>query len=350
MYTDLTYLNISRVRHGVVINRPKQMYGWPGIVKIDENEILVAASERRQHICPYGREVVVRSTDGGQNWTLPQEVYNSELDDRDANLNIMRDGTLILSWFTSTAFEKRWLERARRVNTLMRDELIGSWMCCSKDFGDTWEAPLRMPVGVHISPSVLSDGSLLTIGEESANEVALAVYKSTDVGLCWNKISQIPCECRENRLLFNENHVLETSPGKLIAMFRSNPGGDGYLYQSNSMDYGQTWSLPHKTDIWGYPPQLLRLKNGVIMCSYSYRRKPYSIRAIFSYDEGLTWDTENIQTIYEWEDEPDMGYPSSIELSPGKILTVFYCSRRDKKEPEILPEGILSARFTLENY
>ena len=349
-------IKIKNLSVGVVISRPKQMYAWPGIVKLSENEILVAASERCYHCCPFGREVIVRSLDGGESWSLPQEVHNSELDDRDANLAVTPDGTLILGWFTSTAFEGHWKERASRITDKMRNDLIGSWMRVSKDKGHNWEESLRMPVGAHISPVAISDGSIITIGEEPRNEAALAVYKSQDLGQSWNKAGKIPCqrlwyeESKSKRLMINENHILEISPGRLIAMFRSDPVGDGYLYQSASEDYGKHWSNPQKTNIWGYPPQLLKLHNGVIMCSYGYRREPYSIRAVFSYDEGKTWDTDNIATLYEWEDEPDMGYPSSVELSPGKIMTVFYCSRRDKKHPETLPEGILSTTFTLENY
>ena len=358
-----TQIKIKNIRTNVVISRPKQMYAWPGMVKISEREILVAASERLHHTCPYGREVIVRSTDAGQSWTLPQEVYNSELDDRDSNLNIAPDGTLILSWFTSTAFENHWTKRAKRVSNLMRDELLGPWMCCSRDMGDNWDEPRRMPVGGHISPSVLSDGSLLVIGEEPRNESALAVYKSGDMGISWRKATKIYCtkhwreEYKRKMSVLNENHVLETSPGKLMVMFRSNPSESGHLFQAFSEDYGESWTKPCKTEIWGYPPQLLRLENGVIMCSYSHRRAPYSIRAVFSYDEGRTWDTDNIQTLYQWEDEPDMGYPTSIELSPGEILTVFYCSRRDADHPGQTqrmdgnsPEGVLSVSFTLENY
>jgi len=219
-------------------------------------------------------------------------------------------------------------------------------------------------VGIHISPVLLSDGSLLSIGpKRSSNELFMGVYKSKNKGIDWSCITKISCqkfwheESKRNRLTLNENHVLETSPGKLIAMFRSDPVEDGHLFQAFSEDYGESWSKPRKTEIWGYPPQLLRLENGVIMCSYSHRRTPYSIRAVFSYDEGRTWDTDNIVTLYEWEDEPDMGYPSSIELSPGKILTVFYCSRRDADYPGQTqrmdgnsPEGVLSVSFTLENY
>ena len=96
-------LQTGNFDHGVVAARPDQMYGWPGITRVQGEEILVAASERKYHVDPLGREVVVRSTDGGRTWGLPQEVYNSELDDRDANLLTMPDGTIVLTWFTSTA-------------------------------------------------------------------------------------------------------------------------------------------------------------------------------------------------------------------------------------------------------
>ena len=92
-----------------------------------------------------------------------------------------------------------------------------------------------------------------------------------------------------------------------------------------------------------------------------HRRAPYSIRGVLSRDKGKTWDTDNAFTIYEWADEPDMGYPSSLEISPGEILTVFYCSRRDMKKNNpkthieaqrqtegASPEGILCVRYKLD--
>jgi hypothetical protein len=88
---------------------------------------------------------------------------------------------------------------------------------------------------------------------------------------------------------------------------------------------------------------------------------PYSIRGIFSCDNGKIWDYSNIITIYEWADEPDMGYPISIETNPGEILTVFYCSRRNAPDSDCpyspwsnnaitdsrLPEGILYVKYKI---
>jgi hypothetical protein len=345
-------IKIDDVVVEVIASRPGQMYGWPGICRAANGNILVAASERRYHCCPFGREVIMRSSDNGQTWSLPQEVYNSELDDRDANLLALPDGTIILSWFTSTAFETRWTERASRVTESMRRDLLGTWMVRSSDNGHIWEElPTKIPVGVHISPVLLSDGSLLSIGPETIDgKPVVGVYKSENNGQDWHRVSEITSQVANGQVFLNENHAIEVAPGKLVIMFRSDPVGDGCLYQAFSDNYGENWTVPQKTGIWGYPPHLLKLSDGTVMCSYSYRRDKFSIRTVFSYDNCRSWDTDNIITLYEWEDQPDMGYPSSIELAPGEVMTVFYCSRRDKWTPgmgEVSSEGLLAVRFKL---
>ena len=217
---------INIIKHGVVVSRPKQMYGWPGIARAANGDIIVAASERKSHLCPYGREVIMRSKDNGETWSLPQEVYNSEMDDRDANLLTLRDGTLVLSWFTSDAFAAYggWPERAARVTDKMREELLGTWMLKSHDNGETWEEnPTRMPVGMHISPVELSDGSLISVGWDmrfSKTDSNLCAYKSADQGETWRKTANIDCgRLPSGEPELNENHVLDTGNGNLVALF-----------------------------------------------------------------------------------------------------------------------------------
>ena len=126
-----------------------------------------------------------------------------------------------------------------------------------------------------------------------------------------------------------------------------------FLHQASSDDYGRTWTVPKQTEIWGFPPHMLKLGDGRIVCLVGHRRAPYSIRGVVSADNGKTWDTDNTFTVHQWEDEPDMGYPVSLEVAPNEILTVFYCSRRDAKEwghvkqDGDTPEGILSVRYRL---
>jgi hypothetical protein len=338
------------------------MYAWPGITRAANGDIIVSASERKFHCGPNGREVIIRSTDDGETWELPQEVYNSELDDRDANILACKDGSLILSWFTSNAFEKiGWMNRSKRVTQQMRDELLGTWMLKSEDNGKNWGPEiLKLPAGMHIAPVELTDGSLLSIGIEKRFKVnknkKLSCFKSDNMGRSWYKTHEFKVPTQNFLPILNENHVLETIPGKLVALFRKN--GD-FLFQAVSNDYGNTWSIPEKTKIWGFPPHMIKLHDGKILCMISHRRPLYSIQGCVSSDNGETWDTENTFTIYKWEDEPDMGYPVSIELSHGIILTVFYCSRRDAKTPNHpapwthlkqtadSPEGILSVKYRI---
>ena len=43
--------------------------GWPTAAKLPSGEILVAFSgDRSRHICPWGREELIRSSDGGRTW------------------------------------------------------------------------------------------------------------------------------------------------------------------------------------------------------------------------------------------------------------------------------------------
>ena len=44
---------------------------------------------------------------------------------------------------------------------------------------------------------------------------------------------------------------------------------------------------------------------------------------MFSADNGATWETPN-DFLYESNLGPDLGYPATVELSDGSLLTVFY--------------------------
>ncbi len=348
--------------HGVVAWRPGQMYGWPGIVQVKGEELLVSASERKLHVDPSGREVVMRSTDGGKTWGLPMEIFDSELDDRDQNLLSMPDGSIIATWFISEHFTKpgsvreAWRARAERVTERMRDELLGGWLLHSGDGGYTWEEqPTRIPAGMHAGPSVLSDGRIIYLGPAKLSDklmnrgYRMEVNISGDAGKSWETVAEIPCDMHGNppRPYLDENHVLEVSPGHLVAMFRNENPDDRFLYQSDSHDGGRTWTHARRTAIWGHPPHLVRLANGIILCSSGHRREPFSIRAVASYDHGKTWDTGNPITIFEWGPRLDMGYPVTLEISPGQLITVYYGTRaiRNPSGGSKEIQGILCTRW-----
>ena len=80
---------------------------------------------------------------------------------------------------------------------------------------------------------------------------------------------------------------------------------------------------PFATPLWGHPPSLALLSDGRVLCTYGYRRPPYGQRACLSND-GVHWDLQDELVLRDDAPNADLGYPASIELEPGTILTVYY--------------------------
>lgn len=364
--------------HGVVAARPDQMYGWPGITRTADGDILVSASERIYHVAPQGRTVVIRSADGGGTWSLPQEIHNSEMDDRDASLRTMPDGTVVLTSFSTTDWVPyvragefianrvipgnwlgQWQDLVERQG-LTKESPARGWLMRSEDGGRTWSRPLDTPTGQHAGPCATADGRLVYVGPGPlGSALPVSAWESADKGDTWEKVGEIPRpKGLPERTLLVENHLAETSPGRLVVLFRSEGWAewdDQFLYQSNSRDAGRTWTEAERLPVWGYPPHLLVLSSGALLCSYGHRRHPLTIRAMLSYDEGETWDYENCITLYELPVEHDFGYPVSVERSPGELVTVFYVNKKYVRSNDRyvhLPYaedagGIMSVRWTL---
>jgi hypothetical protein len=152
----------------------------------------------------------------------------------------------------------------------------------------------------------------------------------------------------------DETCFIETEPGKVLAHLRhSTPGqfASGYLLESWSEDDGLTWSQPMRTDIKGYPPHLLRLQDGRLLCGVTYRWQPMGIRLALSEDNGKSWDTENTIIMRDdagtaspmWPDYPnhsggsDVGYPITVQFDDGSLFTCYWIT---------LEDGICHAAYT----
>ena len=96
----------------------------------------------------------------------------------------------------------------------------------------------------------------------------------------------------------------------------------GETLQCESSDGGRTWTVPHPIGIWGLPSHLLRLRDGAVLMTYGYRRAPFGIRAAISRDRGRTWPLSF--TLSDDGAGSDLGYPSTVELKDGRLLTVWY--------------------------
>jgi len=315
--------------------------GWATICKTKDNELMVAFSgDRDSHICPWGKTQIIRSTDNGKTWSAPETINNTPLDDRDAGIIQTKNGTILVSWFTSLVFESAgyplgrelYARHSEKLSDEDRKKWLGNWTRRSEDGGKTWGEPSPTVSTAPHGPISLRSGRLLYVGTGKVdNKASVSVEESTDDGRTWKVISTIPTEGFNRGL--SEPHVIELASGKLIAMIRNEPKDrtQCFLLQSESTDGGHTWSAARSTGIWGYPPHLTQLKNGWLLMAFGYRKQPFGERAVISKDEGKTWDIDNQITLAN-AFGPDLGYPSSVQLNDGSILTVFY-------QPEKLGEA-----------
>ena len=90
-------------KHATVISRPDDkfgFFGFPHVTKLDDGRLLVSCSGLRlQHMCPFGKAVLIYGTPDGSKWGLPQVLRDSHLDDRDCSVLNMGNGKLMAAWF-----------------------------------------------------------------------------------------------------------------------------------------------------------------------------------------------------------------------------------------------------------
>ncbi len=274
---------------------PNRYLGWPTVVLTKGNELIVVYSgDRDSHVCPYGKTQLISSLDDGKTWSQPRTITNTPLDDRDAGIIQTEKGTLVVSWFTSLAFENpawkgaynKYARIGEKIGDKTKKEWLGNWMKRSLDGGHTWLDPSRTVGTAPHGPVNLKNGHLLYVGTGNYKTMGpVVVEKSTDDGISWKVIGQIPLPSMAKSIA--EPHVIELPSSKLIAMIRneSKEFYHGHLLQSESIDGGGTWSTARETGIWGYPPHLAVLKNNVLLVTYGRRKAPFSQRACLSYDE-----------------------------------------------------------------
>ena len=335
------------------IYKDENLYcAFPDIAKLESGELLVAFREapRRKtisHHDPQSRAVLVRSKDSGRTWGEKTAIYADEDGVQDPSIMQLKDGALLSNFF-------KWRFRKNREDLEGSGQLydvsslgfpeggwtadIGTFVVRSEDSGRTWDKiPSHFEIAGHktistSSPALeLTGGTILlpvysqpvTSGSEMTRPSPSFVMRSRDKGKTWAEPALI-AEDQEGKAALEEPALVRLKSGKIICMMRADSGGGDLLRQAESSDNGKTWAKFWETPIMGHPPHLLQLTDGRILCTYGYRHKPFGIRASLSSDEGRTWDLKNEIIIRDDGMHTDLGYPSSAEIGPGRVLTAYY--------------------------
>lgn len=323
-------------------------FGWPTVALLKNNKIMVGASGYRiEHICPFGKAVACFSTDYGETYSEPVPVINTPLDDRDTGICCFgKNGVIVTSFNNSVAMQREHNKEneyvQKHLDTIKKEDeekFLGSLFRVSFDngvtFGEIFHSPVTSPHG----PTELKDGTILWAGNNfNSYNSGIEVYSVDPTNGSSNFVGKITLK-NENVVLC-EPHLTELENGNLLCLIR----GEDLLetdsiftiFQSVSNDSGKTWSEPQMLldETGGAPPHILKLKSGKLLCTYGRRKLPYGIMAMISSDNGKSWEKDI--RLYENEVSDDIGYPSTVELEDGTLLTVFYAKEKNEDDPCVI--------------
>jgi len=308
-------------------------HGWPTVTRRKNGELLVVYSGGRDgHVCPFGRVEIMRSRDEGKTWTFPRVLIDSDLDDRDAGVMETAKGSILVTTFSSLAYanqkrtstDARWKAAHQRLNEKQRQAQLDNWMIRSTDGGINFSAAYRVPLNSPHGPVQVSDGRLLYAGKDLWHtDNRVGVCASDDDGLSWKWLATVGTRDGDDYRNYHELHMAECTSGRLILHIRNhNKTNDRETLQCESTDGGKTWSTPHSIGVWGLPSFLLRLNDGRLLMTYGHRRAPLGNQARISADQGKTWSEPII--VSGDGTSVDLGYPSTVQLKDGSLLTVWY--------------------------
>ena len=315
-------------------------HGWPTCVFAGGRLFAAASGNREGHLCPFGRTKLYISDDLGETWSEGVQLSNGPLDDRDPGICICADGSIIVTYFTSTDAllaprpddRPNWETLRKNISADVMIREHNFWMLKSYDNGKSWQKRYPAPVNNPHGPSLMQDGRLIWVGMKKSDSCAsqyggqltrggLDCAVSNDNGLSWKIVSEIPAPEGQSITGFYEPHCVEAHDGRIVLHIRNHNTNPVSVWQSCSFDGGLSWSIPvYVCD--GFPSFLTRLSDGRLLMCYSWRFGDYGVRARISSDNGCSWGEEII--LYDKGICRDIGYPTTAELPDGSLFTLWY--------------------------
>jgi len=350
------------VKHDVIIHSSDDQYSsFPGLQRSSDT-ILVSytnqqldrlrASDVHPHYAPVALPSYGLSEDGGRTWSIsgtPPGIGPVE--------HATRGGHGVSHAFGGGGVVS--LMRGYVPGTTTPTALTGNIYSGSSPVGQPFEISDFGPFETFypFDTETLGDGSLLLAGYHAGyidgdgtseweatgvNPNTVLFLRGTPDGREWSYCSHVR---NTDPFCLTESSLVDAGGGRVVCVMRTDwvgvpdeklpmeAGGNGanrdgygyFMYQSESLDYGVTWSEPVQLPIWGHPPYCLKLRSGSVLMVYGHRRPPFEIRAILSTDGCRTWDTSTLTTLHRFDPSGiDIGYPLCTQLPNGEVFCTFY--------------------------
>jgi hypothetical protein len=304
----------------------KDVCAWPNLTVLGDGSIAAIIHNKPSHGQMAGDIDCWVSRDGVA-WELRGKPAPNEPDTVRMNVaaGLAKNGDLLVLCSGWTNIE----QPPRPKQGAFRDDILSTWTCRSSDGGRTWTHHADFPAPepgwsqyIPFGDVVVGHGGRLHVpcyGGEFADPAKSTKTKgwrswhfiSDDDGKTWQRTSVIGPKHNETQFIrLGDRSWLAAARIDAVELFRSD-------------DDGQTWAGPQRVtarnEINGH---LLRLGDGRLVLSYGNRvAGQYGVLAKISSDEGKTWGepVRLAETL-----NSDCGYPSSVQLADGRILTAYY--------------------------
>ncbi len=323
---------------------------YPVIARLQSGALLCVWTAARKGVLESYRIVGALSHDNGKTWGAPALLFqgNKALE---ADPNIVLNGRRVLVFSTTVPLP-------------LKIEKTQIWMKSSDDLGETWSAPLEVPMPhryvagkIHVGHR-LPDGTLImgyaydTWAEqgmipatEGEMDIKSGVLRSRDGGRTWMAggdlyVPCIPKSSPHSVSGLDEPSTVVLKDGTIAVLLRS---AGTRLFQSRSRDGGLTWEKPEPSPLTSHnaPAALWRLEgpeDEILVVWDNSPRSRAPLCAALSRDGARSWSAPKVLS------SPPAGvqasYPSATQASDGALVAVWQ---------EDLPEGrgreIRIARF-----
>ncbi len=310
---------------------------WPNLTKLPSGELAAAVYNHPSH--GYGSNSDVElwvSADDGRSW-----AYRSHVSNHPDNPNAIR-----MNHAVGLNSDGEIVAIVSGYQQGQKLPFLPLQCCISRDHGATWDRHILdidyVPFG-DIFP--LPDGTLICSMyarvSQNPKRRKCSVFYSKDGGQSWGNEAYLADT--------SETHIIRTTNGVLLAagrtscidsMDRALPHGSGQLL-FRSEDDGKSWSAGKPLSPQGQEnAHLLELKDGRILCSFTSRIPGlFGVVLRMSEDKGTSWSYPVVLVSMPGRDwhKTDCGYPSSVQLDDGTIVTAYYFG---PKKPEWAAHGL----------
>ncbi len=306
---ELKYVQSAEGKRPKTIVAVKNVCAWPNLTVLRDSTIVATIHNQPSHLKLPSDVECWASVDSGLTWTqrgTPAPRDNPQTARGNVAAGLANNGDLIV-------IASGWSDPSAKNG---RGSILRPIVSRSTDGGRTWSIDTKAFSRITVPFGDILKGAdgRLRVGVYRGEPGTTMVYTSPDDGKTWVEPAII-----NKDVVIHEPALFHLGNGKWLVAARLN---GLTLYTSD--DDARTWVLRKTlTGPQQHPGHFTHLKDGRVLLSYGNRVTPKGVDVRFSDDEGATW-SDPFRVV---DFQSDGGYPSSIQLPNGEVLTAYYAKQ-----------------------